>query len=238
MLGEIVGGRTMATSRGTSAVTGVACDPGGAGRAWSTRQVLLALVGLGILVAGVLVAPQDLPLGPVLLGLGGVVLLLGVALPLVSQLTLGVPMLAQVTVETKQRETRTRLAAEDLRGLLEGCASSLCPTPESAVRAVSTCLSRGMAEWRRTDTAGFGPFLLCLLVQQARFETSVAGPPPARRAGFLGLPQLDREVLVLLERAGLDAVGVAQMLAVTVDEVARIQRHAHELLEHSSGGGT
>lgn len=198
--------------------------------------MLLGLVGIGLLVAGVLVAPQEFPLGPVLLGLGGVVLLLGVALPLVSNLTLGVPMVAQVTVETRQRETRLRLAAEDLRGLLEGCATSLCPDPDAAIRAVGTSLSRGMAEWRRSDSAGLSTYLLCLLLQQARFEATLAGPPALGATGFLALPQLEREVLVLVERAGLDVGAVAEMLVVSVDEVARIQGRAHAQLAGTTGG--
>jgi hypothetical protein len=216
------------------------CEPGRQSRRLSVRQIGLALCGLVLLVAGVLMAPDNLLVGPELIAVGGIVLLLGVALPLVNQIELGTPGLAKVSIAVGARRDRMRGFIEDCRGLLVACAADLCPDGESAVRAVEASISKTMAYGQGTDTVALRRYLLCVLVEQARFEATVhsrSTTATSESEPFLRLPLRDREVLVLVDRAGLDQASAARMLGVTESDVASIRTRAIGSLTGAGGAG-
>lgn len=206
------------------------CDPGRHSRALSAKQISWALCGLVLLVVGVFVTPGAVPVGPVLLTLGGLVLLLGVALPLVNQIEVGAPMLAKVTIVTAGRREQVRESVENWRGLIVACAASLCMNGDSATRAVEASISKALGYWHGTDSAALHRYLLCVLVQQARFEATAHSRPAEEAEPFLLLPLREREVLVLTDRAGLDPASVAAVLGISVTEVTSIRARALDSL--------
>jgi len=143
-------------------------------------------------------------------------------------------MVAKVTITTGERRRQVRETVEDCRGLLIACATNLCPDGTSAVRAVEACLSKGIGDWRGTDRSTLRPYLLCLLVHQARFETAASSQVPGNGDRFSLLPLIEREVLVLVDRAGLDQTIVAEMLGVSVLDVNAIRAQALATLQRGS----
>jgi len=204
----------------------VGCSPGPVARSLSIRQWLLAVCGLGLLAAGIAVEPGWLPVGPALITVGGIVVLVGVALPYISQVNLSAPLLVGVSLAASERRKRLHESVEDSRGLLVACATNLCLDEGSASRAVNASVSRALGDWHGTDAKDLRQFLLCLLVQEARFEATVQSAEPIGNEPFLLLPRDEREVLVLVDRAGLGRSAVAQILGVTPSQVAELYNHA------------
>jgi hypothetical protein len=192
----------------------------------STRQITLAAFGVALLVLGVVAAEPKLPVGPIIIVFGSLVLLAGVALPLVHQVQLGAPMLFTVTIAAEEQRVRLHSAIEDCRGLLIACAGSLCPDAEAAARAVEASLSKGLGDWHGGESSRLRGFLLCLLVHEARFEAVTHPPSAIVGDSFLQLPLEEREVLVLLDRANLARPTVARMLGLTEDQVEQMREHA------------
>jgi DNA-directed RNA polymerase specialized sigma24 family protein len=180
-----------------------------------------------MLTAGVMVAPGSVPIGPVLISVGALVLLLGFALPLVSQVELGAPMLVKVIVSARERRERLRSSIEDCRGLLVACARSLCRDADSSARAVEVTVSNTLGLWHGTDSEALRRYLLCVLVRQAQFEATIdPPPPPPTTERFLRLPFLERAVLVLKYRAGLDESSIGRILGVPGSAIATIRARA------------
>jgi hypothetical protein len=196
----------------------------------SARHGLIAASGVALLVAGVIVSDGAIPLGPILLVLGGLVLLVGFALPLVHQVQLGAPMLVTVTLAAEEQSMRRHTAVQDCRGLLLACAGNLCSDSDSAARVVEACVSDCLGTWTGTDTTNLRSYLLCLLIHEARFESlSHPAPTEANPSGhhsFMRLPMADREVLVLIDRAHLPLPTVATMLGLPVTEVSAMRTTA------------
>jgi DNA-directed RNA polymerase specialized sigma24 family protein len=192
----------------------------------SVQQGVLAAAGAALLVSGIAIAGTPFPVGPTLILLGGLVLLVGVALPFVNQVQFGAPMVAAVTVTSAERRDRLRDVVENCRGLLIACAANLCPDEDSAARAVEACLSKGLGGWRGTDDTLLRTFLLCLLVHEARFEVLTHPDDAPTLDSFHRIPLAEREVLVLVDRAGLGAGTVATMLGLSESEVRSMQQSA------------
>jgi predicted DNA-binding protein (UPF0251 family) len=194
------------------------------------------LCGLVLLIAGVLVAPGGVLVGPELIAVGGVVLLLGVALPLVNQVELGTPGLAKVTIAVGARRDQMHGFVDDCRGLVVACATALCPDEESATRAVEASISKTLAYGHGGDTAVLRRYLLCVLVEQARFESATHSRSSTETEPFLLLPLHEREVLVLVDRAGLDQASAAHMLGIPESDVSSTRAQAMSSLARSGGG--
>lgn len=209
---------------GAAVAPGGRCEPDRHSRRLP-MQTTMAIGGVAVLAAGVAIDPEGIPAGPVLVAVGGLLLVLGVALPLVTQAELGAPLLFKVTLAVGERRARLRAAVEDCRGLLAAAAASLCPDDESATRAVEVALWRGVGDWRGTDDASLRRYLLCLLVQAARFD-ALTKPPRSDAEPFLRLPFDERAVLVLADRVGLDLASVAAMLGLAVPEVVSTRTRA------------
>jgi hypothetical protein len=211
---------------GTEGEGDARCDAGKHSRSLSLRQIALAVGGLTFLVVGVLVAPASLPVGPALITLGGFVLLVGAAWPLVNQVELGTPMLMKVTVAARARRDQIQGSIQDNRGLMVACAADLCPDPESAVRAVEASVSKTLGYWHGPQGLALQQYLLCVLIQQARYESTTHSRESHPSEPFLNLPLRQREVLVLLDRVGLDRAVAAGILGVPEAEIPAIRAQA------------
>ena len=211
------------------------CEPGRGSRKLSSKQVILALGGLVLLIVGVLVAPGSVLVGPELIGVGAIVLLLGVALPFVNQIELGTPALAKVTIAVGARREQMHGFVDDCRGLVVACAADLCPDDESAVRAVEASISKTLAYGHGTDPVALHQYLLCVLVGQARFEATTHSRSTVETEPFLLLPLREREVLVLVDRAGVDQASAAAMLGVPESDVSSIRAQAMSSLGRPAG---
>ena len=71
-------------------------------------------------------------------------------------------------------------------------------------------------------------------MHQARFETAASSQVPGNGDRFSLLPLIEREVLVLVDRAGLDQTIVAEMLGVSVLDVNAIRAQALATLQRGS----
>ena len=216
-----------------SASSGGQCAPTRNRLPLSVKQVTFAACGVALLVLGIVVAAPTLPLGPIIITVGALLLLAGVALPLVHQIQLGAPMLITVTLAAEEQRVRLHSAIEDCRGLLIACAINLCPDADAAARAVEASLSRGLGEWRGGEGSQLRGFLLCLLVSEARFESATHPATGIATDTFHQLPLEEREVLVLTDRARLARPVVAQMLGLTEDQVEQLRAAALTALQTS-----
>lgn len=206
--------------------SGVACEPQREGAHLTVGRVLLAGFGLALLALGIWIDRDDIPISAVVITAGGLVLLVGVALPLVSQVELGAPMLFRVSFAARERRDRLHDEVEDARGSLVAGAACLCLDEAAAARAVAASLSDAVVSWHSLDTSGLRPYLWCLLLRQSRFEATTHPVLPPDLDPFLGLPLAEREVLVLVDRAGLGLSVVGRMLALTPAEVAELRDRA------------
>lgn len=202
------------------------CAPEREGSAVTVGRVLLAVSGVALLAGGVWIDRDHIPVAAVLITAGGFILLAGVALPLVSQIELGAPMLFRVSFAARERRDRLHGEVEDNRGLLVAGAASLCLDEAAAARAVESSLSDAVVSWHRVGDNGLRTYLLCLLVHQCRFEAAMHPLPPPPVEPFLGLPLAQREVLVLVDRAGLGLSAVGKMLGLTPAAVAELRDQA------------
>lgn len=206
--------------------TGARCEPEREGARLRAGRVLLAFFGMALLGLGIWVDRDDLPVAPLLITAGGLVLLVGVALPLVSQVELGAPMLFKVSFAARERRDRLHAEVEASRGLLVAGAACLCLDEAAAARAVESSLSDAVVSWHSLEDAGLRTYLWCLLVHQSRFEGTTHPVLPPDLDPFLSLPLAEREVLVLVDRAGLGLSTTAKMLDLTPAEVAQLRDRA------------
>jgi hypothetical protein len=207
------------------------CEPGRVPAGAVAVRVLTGVLGLAVVVVGIIVDPSGVPLGPLLIGGGLLVLLVGVLRPWVDQIQIGPLSVASVTLRTPARDERVRRVLEDYRGLIGACAAHLCSSSDSATRVVETSVSRAVADWRGSGTDGLFTYVLCVMVGQVRFEALAEGSAGAYVAGasdsaFRRLPFEERVVLVLTDRAGLDDAQVGRILGVAAAEVAELRTRA------------
>jgi DNA-directed RNA polymerase specialized sigma24 family protein len=182
------------------------------------------MFGVVLLVGGVFIAPRTLPVGPVLISAGGLVVLVGFALPLITEAQLGLPSIFTLTLAANARRDRLRAAIEDIRGMLSACAGFLCLDADAAAQAVQAAVADTLSRWQGSDDRQqLRRYLFCALLRQARFELRIRGPrtaPPAELANqVLALPLPEREVLVLVDRAGFDEYAAGQILSLSPAEV-------------------
>jgi hypothetical protein len=195
------------------------CDPGRASHRPSTRMVVAIVVGVLLLALGAALRPQDFPIVPLLITAGALVLLLGVALPWVTQIHLGAPLLAQVTIAMDARSQAIRQKLDDLQGMLKCGAFLLCPDKDSAERLLEACASATMVNWHGSTDEGLKRYVACLLVDEARIEAALHPGPVASTEPALRLPRSQREVVVLIRFARLSDDDAAAILGITAAEV-------------------
>lgn len=198
---------------------GARCDPGGRGHGVSAWRVAGGLVGLVLLVAGVLVAPDLVDLVPAVVIAVGAALVVLCLLPWVSTVEIIPPLLAKIALDPDRPRRRTIEIAEAYRDLMLQSGSFLCSDEKSAARAVDFSIAEAAGYWRGNDDGALRLYLLCVLVHQARFESATRPRPPADSHPARLLSGAEREALLLAERVGLDHSVAAAVLGVTVDDV-------------------
>ncbi|MFZ0160943.1 MAG: hypothetical protein WAL50_18075 [Kineosporiaceae bacterium] len=157
--------------------------------------------------------------------MGAVFLALAVALPLVSQVELGSPLPVRATLAARERRDRLKLFADDWRDLVCACAQQLCLDPDAATRAVGATISQVLVCWRGRDLEELRIYVLCVLVRQCEFEV-LTQARPADGCRFARLPLLEREVLLLSDRAGLADTAVAPIVGIAPTDVPAIRARA------------
>ena len=198
------------------------CDSGQVSRRPSLRMIAAGVVGVALLAVGIALRPQEFPIGLVLITVGALVLLLGAALSWVTQINLGLPLLAQVTIAMDARQRDLQRRVEDLRGMLTEGLFLLCPDSDTAERVLATCASMTMVNWHGSTDDALKRYVACLVVDQAR-AASLRNPSPTDTTDpVLRLPRAQREVVMLRRFARLSDEDAAAILGIAPSEVRRM----------------
>lgn len=137
----------------------------GAWRQASTSMpgVLMALAGVAVFCIGLFVHPATT--GVMLLGVGVLMLVLGLVLPVVGEAELGITVLKFKTVKRREAavraavDIRTRRDAERFAFLLAGSA-------DDAHRIVAAALDHALVDWIDGSRSGLSRELHCALVRE------------------------------------------------------------------------
>jgi len=203
-------------------VADLPCDPGRPSRRPSAWMVVAIIVGVALLAIGIAIRPQDFPLTPILITVGALVLLLGVALPWVTQINLGAPLLASVTIAMDARRQGVRQRVDDLQGMLRAGAFLLCPDKASADRVLESCASTTMVNWHGSTDDALKRYVACLLLDQARLEAALNPTPSTSPEPATRLPRIQREVVVLLRFARLTDEDAGAILGIPATAVRQV----------------
>lgn len=191
------------------------------------RRIAAAVLGTVCLVAGVFISGVE-SLGPILISVGGLLLIVGFAWSAITTIELNSPVL-KVVVATDRRRTQLTDFCAAQRPDLEMCAAELCDDPVAAVEAVEAAVAAAAASWSGPVDERLRVFLLCIIVRVTRHKDSTrpASPGLGRTpAPWNTLAPALRAVLLLSEREGLAPTVVAAMLDCTVEQVREDLEHA------------
>ena len=230
-------------------------------RAWrssvaNARGILLAIVGIALLTAGVLLASESLGLNLVWLGVG--VLAFGIVLPLVVEVTVGP---GGLTIKQAFRERDAQIEpfvlAENETNSLQRFARLLTGDAELAQAMVEEALARTYRVWTDIPERDLNLHILCALVRAAlgagklrllggggpATASAPTTPAPADEVSstdhtLASLPMDVRAVLLLRHVQDVDEPHIAWILDRPVATVAETLRRSEAILEERVGAAT
>ena len=180
-------------------------------------RVVYAMLAVCSLLAGV-VAGQvlDSPAAAwALVFVGGALLAMAVAMPVVQKFEFGLPVAFKVVAAVRGREASIRSLFDSQRPELELCAQLLCRDPARAAALIETAWSQLTFRWRRPVGPAMRLYAWCLLLHLlVESERLVADPsmPAERRTPLDALDHGARVVVVLRSFANLSFEEMSTLL--------------------------
>lgn len=227
-------------------------------RAWrrsatNARGILLAVVGIALLMAGVVLASESIGLTLIWLGVG--VLALGIVLPLVVEVAVGPGGLTiKQAFRERDAEIEPLVLAENETNSLQRFARLLTGDVERAPVVVEEALARTYRVWTDIPERDLNLHILCALVRVALGAGKLrllggGGPatasPPTTPASadevsstdqaLASLPMDVRAVLLLRHVQDVDEPHIAWILGRPVATVAETLRRSEAILEERVG---
>ena len=213
-------------------------------RSWvsalAPKRVLLAVLGLGVAVAGALLGGIE---GIGLVAVAIALLVGAVVLPSVREVEFGFPVGVRVRTAARSREEELREIFAAQRADFELCAHLLCEDSAAATELLEAAWADTTRNWRGPTGPELRVYVLCVLVELVRAYGRWVEESPAQepaRARLRSLSFAERVAVVLHDFARLPTSQIALVTGESAQDVQVHLRNGQAVLDgtRSAGGVT